>query len=155
MSYLVKQNLVIVESTGLGAPVPVAVFQVVKNRDYIECTLGPPPSCTVFPPARHTVRLAKSGIQNDNRVFIECAGPHFNADFELTEFNVMTSTNDPDPQLKDCPDVSRVILATKKTPDGAGGCGISVTVTSRFNHLIQRLVLERQDFDAAIKEIFP
>lgn len=152
---VVKQNLVITETTGQGSPVPIAVFQVVKNWNYIECTLSGPPACTVFPPARHTVRLAKSGIPNDTRVFIECAGPYFNADFDLTAFNVMTSAAEPDPELKDCEDVSRVILATKKTSDGVGGCGISVTVTSRFNHLIQRLVLERQDFDAAIKEIFP
>lgn len=128
-----------------------AVMQVMVGRDYVECMLNPPLSAV--PPALPfgvTTRLAKSGMPNDKRVFIEIQGTNFNADFDLADFNVMTSTADP--HFPDRADVSRVILATKHGP---GGHGLSVTVSSRFNELIQRLVLHQQDFDVALKEVYP
>ncbi len=150
---VVKQNLIIADNTD-RCSTPRAVFQVIRGKDYIECTVEAPANAspTIFTRAFAfiTVRLAKSGMPGDSRVFIECAGPYFNADFDLGIFNTMTAAADP--RFVDCDDVSRVILA-EKTQHGTAG--LSVAVTSRFNHLIQRLVLERQDFDAAIKEIFP
>lgn len=148
---VVKQNLIIADNTE-RCSTPRAVFQVIRGKDYIECTVEAPANAspTIFTRAFITVRLAKSGIPGDSRVFIECVAPYFNADFDLATFNTMTAAADP--RFADCDDVSRVILA-EKTQHGTAG--LSFAVTSRFNHLIQRLVLERQDFDAAIKEIFP
>jgi hypothetical protein len=151
ISPVVKQNLVIADGD-VRCSTPRAVFQVVRGVDYIECTLEAPANAspTIFTRAFITVRLAKSGVPGDSRVFIECVGPYINTDFDLAMFTTMTAAADP--RFSACDDVTRVILAEKTRH---GTAGMSVTVTSRFNHLIQRLVLERQDFEAAIKEIFP